>query len=183
MPNTRLSAVICFLAIFSGNAYAPFAQAFDIAPTMEAPDIHDAANPDYQILQDSVTSLDGLPADKRGAVDWMEALNSGAIAPRAGLGVTEKMEVFDADIIMRNTKQMPNVKFPHSSHTRWLTCVNCHDEIFIPKAGGNEVSMVKIFKGQYCGVCHGKVAFVATSTCERCHSVPVGGTRSWWYPW
>lgn len=186
MPNPHLSAVlvvICFLAIPFDNVFFPLAQAVTITPAMDSPDIYDTTNPADPILEESHDALTGLPLDKKGAVDWMNALNSGVIVPRAGLKVTEKMEILDADIIMKNTKGMPYVKFPHSSHTRWLACVNCHDEIFTSKAGDNPVNMTKIFLGQYCGVCHGKVAFVATSSCERCHSIPRGGTDSWWYPW
>lgn len=187
MLNPRLIAVLvaaCFLAISFNNGFFPLAQALTIAPTMEPPDIYDTTNPVDPILEESIKALAGLPVDKKGAVDWMKALNSGIIIPRASLNnVAEKMEVFDLDIIMKNTKGMPNVKFPHSSHTRWLACVNCHNGIFIPKAGENPINMTKIFLGQYCGVCHGKVAFVPTSSCERCHSVPQGGTSSWWYPW
>ena len=186
MFNPRLIFIffaICFLVICFGNGLFSPAQALTIAPTRESPDIYDKENPVDPVLSESIDSLTGLALDKKGAVDWMKALNSGAIVPRAGLKVTDEMEVWDADSIMKNTKEMPYVKFPHKSHTRWLACVNCHDEIFIPKAGGNQVNMTKIFFGQYCGVCHGKVAFVATSSCERCHSVPIGGSDSWWYPW
>ena len=150
---------------------------------MDYPEIYDTTNPVDPILEESSNSLAGLPTDRKGAVDWMKALNSGIISPRAGYKITEKMNVFDLDVVMKNTKEMPFVKFPHSSHTRWLACVTCQDEIFTSKAGDNPVNMAKIFLGQYCGVCHGKVAFVATSSCERCHSVPRGGTDSWWYPW
>ena len=183
MLNPRLSAAlvaICLLAI----GLPPLAHAHTITPALEAPDISDTTNPAEPVLEKATDALTGLPLDRKGAIDWMRALNSGAIVPRAGLKVTDKMKVFDADIIMKNTKEMPYVKFPHNSHTRWLACVNCHDEIFIPSAGENPINMAKIFLGQYCGVCHGKVAFKATNTCERCHSVPRNGNGdSWWYPW
>lgn len=142
--------------------------------------IYDTTNPDYPILQKTNEALGGLELDKKGAIDWMKALNSGFITPRADRMGEGKMEVLDLDIFMRNTKGMPYVKFPHSSHTRWLACSNCHDQIFIPKAGANPVTMTKIFRGQYCGVCHGQVAFITTFSCERCHSVPHSGGKAWW---
>jgi len=183
MPNSRLNAIliaVCFLEISFNNELVPFAQALTITPTLDSPAISDPTNRAYQILEKANEALTGLPLDKKGAVDWMKALNSGAIIPRAGLMVTEKMEILDTDIIMKNTKEMPYVKFPHSSHTRWLTCVNCHDEIFTSKAGDNPINMTKIFLGQYCGVCHGKVAFTPTFSCERCHSIPHGDIKAWW---
>ncbi len=183
MPNLSPSAIfvaICFLEIPFNNGLFPLAQALTLTPTSDPPAIYDATSPADPVLEKANEALTMLPVDKKGAVDWMKALNSGAITPRADLMGAGKMEIFDADIIMKNTKKMPYVKFPHSSHTRWLTCVNCHDEIFTPKAGANPVDMTKIFLGQYCGVCHGKVAFTAIFSCERCHSIPHGYTRAWW---
>jgi c(7)-type cytochrome triheme protein len=75
---------------------------------------------------------------------------------------------------------MPYVKFPHNSHTEWLACSNCHDKLFIPKAGANPITMEKIFRGEYCGTCHDRIAFITHTSCERCHSVPHGDTKAWW---
>jgi c(7)-type cytochrome triheme protein len=88
--------------------------------------------------------------------------------------------VLELDIIMKNTAQMPFVKFPHEAHTMWLECSNCHDAIFAPKAGANAIDMTKIFRGEACGVCHTKVAFTAMYACERCHSVLQPGQKPWW---
>lgn len=141
---------------------------------------YDTGNPDYKKLQKANESLAGFPLDKTGYVDWMKALRSGTIKPRADLNSTKQMEVLDLDIIMKDTKDMPFVKFPHNSHTQWLACSNCHDKIFVPKTGANPVSMDKIFQGQFCGVCHDRVSFITYFSCERCHSVPHGDTKSWW---
>ncbi len=80
---------------------------------------------------------------------------------------------------MKNTDNMPYVKFPHLAHTKWLDCSNCHPDIFIPKEHSNPISMGKVLKGQYCGVCHDKVAF-SLFICERCHSVPHKNSGKWW---
>jgi hypothetical protein len=32
--------------------------------------------------------------------------------------------------------------------------------------------MINIFRGQYCGKCHDRVAFVTFFSCYRCHSQP-----------
>lgn len=149
----------------------------------EQPDqnkFYDVENPDYHRLQKANEALAGLRLDKKGWVDWMSILRSGTINPRADLDGKLPMEVLDLDIILKNTKEMPYVKFPHNSHSQWLACSNCHDKIFIPKAGANRIDMNQIFQGKYCGVCHDRVAFITFFSCERCHSVPHGNIKAWW---
>lgn len=141
---------------------------------------YDNGSPDVEKLQKGNEMRAGLPLDKRGAIDWMKALRSGAIAPRADLYGTQRPQVLDLDILLKNTKEMPYVKFPHNSHTEWLACSNCHDKIFVPKAGANPITMEKIFRGEYCGTCHDRVAFITHYSCERCHSVPQGNGKKWW---
>lgn len=152
-----------------------------LARAADAPEeFHDSANPGLPQLQKPTDALAGLPLDKRGAVDWMKALRSGAIKPRADLDGKKKQEVLDLDVVLKNTKEMPYVKFPHNSHTEWLACSNCHDSLFLPKAGANQISMDKIFRGEFCGACHGRVAFITHFACERCHSIPHDGVKAWW---
>lgn len=141
---------------------------------------YDPRSPDHGTLQKGDEARGRLPLDKRGAVDWMTALRNGAIAPRADLSGSKPNEVLHLDVILKNTKEMPWVKFPHNSHTEWLACSNCHDSLFVPKAGANQITMEKIFRGEFCGVCHDRVAFVTHSSCERCHSVPHANSRQWW---
>ena len=131
----------------------------------------DENNPDRHRLQRIDEATRGLPYDANGFPDWMKALNSGLIKPRSGLSGNEKMEVLDLDIVMRNTKEMPFVKFPHRSHTLWLACSNCHPDLFPAKAGGSTIRMVNIFRGEFCGKCHDRVAFITFFSCNRCHSV------------
>ncbi|MBI5658711.1 MAG: hypothetical protein HZC43_03985 [Nitrosomonadales bacterium] len=172
------------MAAFLEHGLLPLAQAqaFILTPTREEPPVLDDTSPADPVLQKPDEAFTGLALDRKGAVDWMQALNSGVIVPRAGIREMsiEKMEILDMDIIMKNTREMPYVKFPHKSHTRWLACANCHDEIFAARAGSSAVSMNKIFRGEYCGVCHGKVAFTPTNSCERCHSIPHGKIKAWW---
>lgn len=136
--------------------------------------IYDPSNPDYHRLQRIDEATRGLKRDSIGFPDWMAALRSGAISPRAGLSGTEKMDVFDLDIVMKNTKEMPHVVFPHQSHSLWLDCSNCHPAPFLPKAGANSISMSQIFRGQFCGMCHDRVAFITFFSCNRCHSAAAG---------
>lgn len=132
----------------------------------------DEHNPDRQRLQRIEEATRHLPYDANGFPDWMKALKSGLIKPRSNLHGNEKMDVLDLDIIMRNTKEMPFVKFPHRSHTEWLACSNCHPDPFPTKAGSTEIRMINIFRGQYCGKCHDRVAFITFFSCDRCHSQP-----------
>lgn len=145
--------------------------------------IHDPENEAIQILQEPVEAMVDFPLDRRGMVNWVEALRSGKIAPRRSLSGDEyggeMMLETDMDIIMKQTANMPHVRFPHLAHTEWLTCNNCHPKIFIPQYEANPVSMEKILKGEFCGRCHDKVAF-ALFTCERCHSVPHEGSSEVW---
>lgn len=135
-------------------------------------DLYDPANPDRQKLQRIDEATRHLPYDANGFPDWMKALNDGLIKPRSKLGGGEAMEVLDLDVVMRNTREMPFVKFPHRSHTLWLACSNCHPDPFPAKAGATAIRMADIFRGQFCGKCHDRVAFITFFSCVRCHSVP-----------
>lgn len=141
---------------------------------VERESFYDPANPDLRKLQRMEEVTRGMPFDANGFPDWMRALREGLIKPRTGLTGKEKMEVLDLDIIMRNTKEMPNVRFPHRPHTLWLDCSNCHPEPFKPMAGSNNIRMADIFRGNFCGKCHDRVAFITFFSCSRCHSVPQG---------
>lgn len=146
--------------------------------------IHDPNVETIHTLQDPAESMKAFPKDRRGEVNWVEAISQGVIKPRkTRTGRPEDgapMKELDLDILMTDTAAMPNVRFPHLAHTRWLACSNCHPDIFLPKANGNPVTMEKVLKGQFCGRCHDKVSF-ALWTCERCHSVPHDNSPpAWW---
>jgi len=143
-------------------------------------EIHDTINNAIDILQDPAKAMANFPRDRRLQVDWVATLKQGLIEPRANLQGTSEMLTMDIDILMKNTQFMPWVKFPHSAHTQWLACENCHPNIFIPQEGANPISMNKVLRGEYCGVCHDKVAF-SLFICERCHSVPHKDSGpKWW---
>lgn len=134
-------------------------------------EIYDLENAQLTLLQPSVEALAVLPRTEYGSVDWSSALNTGVIAPRGDLGGDgSAMTPFDLTIVMKNTGAMNHVRFPHRQHTEWLTCSNCHPGIFIPKAAANRISMGAVLRGEYCGRCHGRVAF-STLECDRCHSL------------
>jgi c(7)-type cytochrome triheme protein len=115
-----------------------------------------------------------LPPNNYGnKVDWVKAINEGAITPKTSLDGKGQMAVLDRDIEFKvqggDDIPLPDVIYPHKQHTQWLFCNNCHPDVFQMKAGGNPVTMLDIFQGKYCGVCHGKVAFPLMD-CLRCHN-------------
>jgi len=143
-----------------------------VGQSAERDEFYDRDNPGYLRLQRSNEALDGLATDRDGKVDWMSALRSQSITPRQRLDGSGREPPLDLDVILRNTKAMPNVRFPHRAHTEWLACSNCHPTPFAEKAGSTAIKMEDIFRGRFCGMCHDRVAFVTHRNCYRCHSVP-----------
>lgn len=125
-----------------------------------------------------IEALDSLPKDTAGEVNWTAAVVQGYINPKNSIepGVEEDAPLHLNIFIEAKVPLMANVLFPHSIHTYWLSCNNCHPKIFIPEAGANPISMDEIFQGQWCGRCHGKVAFTfwPRENCVRCHIVLKG---------
>lgn len=126
----------------------------------------------------NIMALDPLPKDPQGLVDWTAAVVKGFINPKSSLdpNVVDEPPLNLNIFIEAKVPLMANVLFPHSIHTYWLSCNNCHPKIFIPEAGANPISMDEIFKGEWCGRCHGKVAFTfwPRSNCTRCHIILKG---------
>lgn len=134
--------------------------------------LHDTANPGIKMLQEPREALAKLPPDAVGNnVRWVRALEQGLITPRTNILPETNIKVLDQDVVMPRTGEMPMVRFPHKQHTEWLDCSNCHEKLFKSKAGATTaVNMFQILQGEFCGVCHGAVAFPLTE-CKRCHSV------------
>ncbi|MDH3354215.1 MAG: cytochrome c3 family protein [Chromatiales bacterium] len=154
---------LSFLFIF----YGVIATAEDFLPLIND-GVHDNQSGAIGLLQEPEKALKDFPLDNAGAIDWVKTLADGSIEPRKGLTGKEKMVAIDLDIIMKNTSTMPFVSFSHKNHTEWLTCSDCHTKIFMPQVGGNFITMASILNGDYCGTCHGKVAF-SLYNCARCH--------------
>lgn len=141
---------------------------------------YDPNGPGFPLLQAPKEALRGLPVDRNGKVDWVRTLESNLISPRADLYGKARMQTLDLDILMKRTKDMPWVLFPHRQHSEWLACANCHPRPFVEKSGENQITMDSIMRGEHCGTCHDKVAF-SIFLCERCHSVPhAGSPAAWW---
>jgi len=116
--------------------------------------------------------LKNFPVDAEGNVDWVKAFKENVIHPHESLDLSKPpMPPFNFDIEIPAVGAMPNVIYPHYPHTFWLDCGNCHPSIFVMKRGANPISMVKIVNGEFCGRCHGRVAF-PISNCTRCHVKP-----------
>lgn len=78
------------------------------------------------------------------------------------------------DVIINNYSDAAGMRpavFPHWFHRIRFACKVCHADLgFKFKAGGNEINMVKIIDGQYCGACHnGNIAWSAEN-CDLCHT-------------
>lgn len=95
-----------------------------------------------------------------------------AVAALAGLSPEARAEY--GDVVINNYSDasgMRPVVFPHWFHRIRYRCKVCHADLgFKFKAGGNEINMVKVIDGQFCGACHnGDVAW-SIENCNMCHS-------------
>jgi c(7)-type cytochrome triheme protein len=95
----------------------------------------------------------------------------------AGLLATEARAEY-GDVVINNYSDaaaMRPVVFPHWFHRIRYRCKVCHADLgFKFKAGGNEINMVKVIDGQFCGACHnGEVAW-SIENCNMCHSAKPG---------
>ena len=78
------------------------------------------------------------------------------------------------DVLINNYSDaagMRPVVFPHWFHRIRFRCKVCHADLgFKMEAGGNQINMLKIIDGEYCGACHnGEVAW-AVEHCDVCHT-------------
>ena len=78
------------------------------------------------------------------------------------------------DIVINNYSDEAGMRpaiFPHWFHRIRFRCKVCHADLgFKFQAGGNDITMLKIIDGEYCGACHnGDVAW-SVENCALCHS-------------
>ena len=118
-------------------------------------------------------AFNSLQRTPLGEVDWMSGIRQGIFKPFDSTDPEARpaLPPYDLDMVLPVKKEfgIPHVIFPHSSHTMWLDCRNCHPTIFAPKRGANPITMHSVLEGQYCAKCHGIVAF-RLYDCFRCHS-------------
>jgi c(7)-type cytochrome triheme protein len=98
-------------------------------------------------------------------------------APVAGLAPLPARAEY-GDVVINNHSDkagMRPVVFPHWFHRIRFSCKVCHADLgFQFRAGGNDINMVKIIDGQFCGACHnGEVAW-SIENCNLCHSANPG---------
>jgi c(7)-type cytochrome triheme protein len=127
------------------------------------------SRPPIEGILDWETALEMLPKDYKKKADWSAALEQGVIRPRTGSDpLSPYAAIFQWDFIIEAENPKNEAYFPHSAHTKWLNCKNCHTAIFPYKR--NPAKMKEMKKGASCGTCHGKknVAF-SLSHCKRCH--------------
>jgi c(7)-type cytochrome triheme protein len=127
---------------------------------------------------DFATYTGKFPKERYGnGIDWERAEAEGYIKLTdfvEGLSINKKNLTQSKELeLMPKVEGMPDIIFSHKKHTVWNGCAVCHPEIFVGvKKGTTKYSMVEIFDGKYCGVCHGSVAFPLLD-CQRCHTKPV----------
>ena len=90
------------------------------------------------------------------------------------LGLFDNAQGEYGDVVMNNYSDkagMRPVVFPHWFHRIRFRCKVCHADLgFKFQAGGNEVDMLKIIDGEFCGACHnGDIAW-SVENCDLCHS-------------
>lgn len=167
----RIREVFLLLVVLMSMALAGLAGAAD-RPLLAKDGVHDPAGPGIKMLQEPREGLAKLPPDAVGnQVRWVKALQDGLIVPRTNILPDTPIRVLNLDVLLTRTAEMPMVLFPHKQHTEWLDCSNCHEQLFKYKAGTTKgLNMFSVLQGEFCGRCHGAVAFPLTE-CRRCHSV------------
>jgi c(7)-type cytochrome triheme protein len=111
-----------------------------------------------------------LPMTQSGnGVDWTEGILKGTIKPQTYIKKKSQDMNFEKELLLEAEMSIiPPAIFPHKAHAAWLDCDNCHPDLFNIKRKGTHFSMNEILKGNFCGVCHLKVAF-PMDECKRCH--------------
>ena len=116
-----------------------------------------------------------LPLSSFGnGIDWAEALKNGQIAPINSIReknlVMQFPDKLKAPIKLGTTSPRSDVTFSHEDHFAELDCSSCHPDIFnIKKKGTEAFTMERNIYGEFCGVCHMRVAF-PMNDCRRCHA-------------
>ncbi|HEX4931846.1 MAG TPA: c(7)-type cytochrome triheme domain-containing protein, partial [Gemmatimonadaceae bacterium] len=128
--------------------------------------------PAFESTLDPDSAVAMLPRDNAGNIDWQAALRQGVIRPRPtlpGRPIPDTVAFrFNFDFFFPGPDTTFDASFPHSTHTQWVNCNQCHSRIF--KYRDAPIKMADIFQGKYCAECHGKVAYPVVTGCERCHT-------------
>ncbi len=115
-----------------------------------------------------------LPLDKFRFIDWLTLKEKKVFSPVVSLNKDYKDQSRNNLIFFESRSDFVNdVIFDHKVHSDWIDCTSCHPAIFLDKLGGNQMKMLDLSRGKYCGHCHGKVSF-PLADCLRCHKKSVG---------
>jgi len=121
------------------------------------------------------------PRDGGELIDWLEAERL-AFDPPADFveGVSlhaGRLKIDRNFSITIGGTWLGDVAFSHEQHARWNGCEGCHPEVFPNTSRGAAAYRMKdIVAGNFCGVCHDKVAF-PLARCLRCHRTQPDGPR------
>ncbi|MBI2313866.1 MAG: hypothetical protein HYU77_15310 [Betaproteobacteria bacterium] len=115
---------------------------------------------------------------------FFKGIRATALAAAAGIALALAVAGADdaraeyGDVVINNFSDaagMRPVVFPHWFHRIRFRCKVCHADLgFKFQAGGNQINMVKIIDGEFCGACHnGEIAW-SVENCNLCHSAKPG---------
>ncbi len=158
-----------------------------VAGKPEAERLHHADKIDHERIREVAIRLGAewnyeklpngrIPVDRFGFIDWLKLKEDGVFRPIHSLSKDFKHEVRDNKILFRSKGKLKDVLFDHKIHSSWINCSSCHPEVF-RESLTNDVKMVRMSKGKFCGYCHGKVSFTFAD-CKRCHSQEKGTNKS-----
>lgn len=103
---------------------------------------------------------------------WILLLGSLVLA--AAIAGTSPAMAEYGDVVINNYSDAAGMRpavFPHWFHRIRFRCKVCHADLgFKFKAGGDEINMLKIIDGQYCGACHNGAIAWSVENCNLCHS-------------
>ncbi|MEO5378266.1 MAG: hypothetical protein H7832_10875 [Magnetococcus sp. DMHC-6] len=90
------------------------------------------------------------------------------------MGWSQEAKAEYGDIVINNASDKAGMRpaiFPHWFHRIRFRCKVCHADLgFKFQAGGNQINMLKIIDGEFCGACHnGEIAW-SVENCDVCHS-------------
>ena len=113
---------------------------------------------------------------KRDAI--RKILLSGALALMFAMSGGQSVHAEYGDVVINNYSDeagMRPVVFPHWFHRIRFRCKVCHADLgFKFEAGGNDIDMLKIIEGEYCGACHDGDLAWSVENCDLCHSGKAG---------
>jgi c(7)-type cytochrome triheme protein len=115
-------------------------------------------------------------------IDWSEAIRRGKVSPVNALESEKSIiplpEKLRSPMKLGTSAPRSDVTFSHEEHNFEIDCSACHPEIFnIKKKGTKAFTMENNIYGNYCGVCHMRVAF-PMNDCKRCHPQMSGNMLS-----